>query len=62
VILAGKVVFASEVVGAGRDLGPKTALFRRHEALIDSIEWLSADDKRKTFEGNPRKVYSRYKY
>jgi 4-oxalmesaconate hydratase len=63
VIPADNVVFGSEVVGAVRGVDPETGhYFDDTKRYIDSIEWLSADDKRKVFLGNSRKVYSRYKH
>ena len=62
VIPADNILFASEVVGAVRGIDPETGYYyddtRRY---IDAVDWISADDKEKIFEGNVKKVFSRFK-
>ena len=62
VIPADNILFASEVVGAVRGIDPETGYYyddtRRY---IDAVDWISADDKAKIFEGNVKKVFSRFK-
>jgi len=49
-------------VGAVRSIDPDTGhYFDDTKRYIDAIEWVSAEDKQKIFEGNTRKVYSRFK-
>jgi 4-oxalmesaconate hydratase len=59
VIPADNILFASEMVGAVRGIDPETG---RHyddtRRFVDATP-LSAEDKRKIFEGNARRVYSR---
>ena len=60
VIPADNILFASEIVGAVRGIDPETGHYyddtRRY---IDAIDWVSAEDKRKIYDGNARKVYRR---
>jgi len=62
VIPADNILFAAEVVGAVRGIDPETGNYyddtRRY---IDGSKTLSAADKKKIFEDNARKVYSRWK-
>ncbi|HXG53125.1 MAG TPA: amidohydrolase family protein [candidate division Zixibacteria bacterium] len=54
------VLFATEMFGAVNAIDPKTG--RNFEDLVpifDSIDWLTAEDKRKITEINARKVFSR---
>jgi 4-oxalmesaconate hydratase len=59
VIPAENILFASEMVGAVRGIDPETG---RHyddtRRFVDATP-LTAEDKRKIFEGNARRVYSR---
>ena len=58
VIPADNILFASEVVGAVRGIDPETGhYYDDTKWYIDSIEWLSAEDREKIFHGNARKVY-----
>ncbi len=61
VIPADNILFASEMVGAVRGIDPETGHYyddtRRY---IDSIEWLSPDDREKIFYRNVGKVYPRF--
>jgi 4-oxalmesaconate hydratase len=48
------------MVGAVRGIDPETGqYFDDTKRYIDAISWLSAEDKKKLFEGNARKVYPR---
>jgi 4-oxalmesaconate hydratase len=62
VIPADNILFASEVVGAVRGIDPETGYYyddtRRY---IDAVDWISTADKAKIFEGNVKKVFSRFK-
>ena len=62
VIPADNILFAAEVVGAVRGIDPETGNYyddtRRY---IDGSKTLSAANKKKIFEDNARKVYSRWK-
>ena len=61
VIPADNILFASETVGAVRAIDPETGRhFDDTKHMIDSIEWLSADDRDKIFERNVHKVYPRF--
>jgi 4-oxalmesaconate hydratase len=54
------VLFGSEMVGAVRGIDPETGhYYDDTKRYLDQAAWLSADDKRKIFEGNVRKVYPR---
>jgi 4-oxalmesaconate hydratase len=60
VIPVDNILFASEMVGAVRGVDPETGhYFDDTKRYIDAIPSLSADDRRKIFEGNARRVYSR---
>ncbi len=62
VIPADNILFASEMVGAVRGIDPETGqYFDDTKRYIDAIDWVSAADKKKIFEGNVRKVYPRFK-
>jgi 4-oxalmesaconate hydratase len=62
VIPADNILFASEMVGAIRGVDPQTGhYFDDTKRYIDAIGWMSADDKRKIFEQNARRVYPRYR-
>ena len=53
---------SGEVVGAVRGIDPETGYYyddtRRY---IDAVDWISTADKAKIFEGNVKKVFSRFK-
>jgi 4-oxalmesaconate hydratase len=54
------VLFGSEMVGAVRGIDPETGhYYDDTKRYLDQAAWLSAEDKRKLFEGNVRKVYPR---
>jgi 4-oxalmesaconate hydratase len=58
VIPADNILFASEMVGAVRGRDPDTGdYYDDTKRYIDAIGWLGAEDKRKIYEGNVRKVY-----
>jgi 4-oxalmesaconate hydratase len=61
VIPAENILFASEVVGAVRGIDPETGhYYDDTKRYIDAVDFVSAADKQKIFEGNARKVYSRF--
>jgi 4-oxalmesaconate hydratase len=54
------ILFASEMVGAVKGIDPETGYnFDDTKRYIDAVPRLSDQDKRKIFEGNSRRVYSR---
>jgi 4-oxalmesaconate hydratase len=60
VIPADNILFASEMVGAVKGIDPRTGhYYDDTKRYIDQVTWLTPEDKRKIFEGNARKVYSR---
>jgi 4-oxalmesaconate hydratase len=60
VIPADNILFASEMVGAVRGIDPRTGHhYDDTKRYIDQVTWLSATDKKKIFEDNARRVYSR---
>jgi 4-oxalmesaconate hydratase len=60
VVPVDNVLFASEMVGAVRGIDPETGHhYDDTRRYVDSIEWLSAADRKKIFEDNVRKVYPR---
>jgi 4-oxalmesaconate hydratase len=60
VIPADNILFASEMVGAVKGIDPETGhYFDDTKRYLDAVSWLSAEDKRKIFEGNALKVYPR---
>ena len=62
VIPADNILFASEMVGAVRGIDPETGqYFDDTRRYIDAIDWVSAADKKKIYEGNVRRVYPRFK-
>ena len=62
VVPADNILFASEMVGAVRGIDPETGhYYDDTKRYIDQIVWLSAEDKYKIFEGNARKVFSRFR-
>jgi 4-oxalmesaconate hydratase len=59
VIPVDNILFASEMVGAVRGIDPETGnYYDDTKRYVDALP-LSADDKRKVFEGNARRVYGR---
>ena len=62
VIPAENILFASEMVGAVRGIDPETGnYYDDTKRYIDAIDWVSAADKQKIFEGNVRRVFPRFK-
>jgi len=62
VIPAENILFASEMIGAVRGIDPETGHhFDDTRRYLDAIDWVSAADKRRIFEGNARRVYPRYR-
>ncbi len=62
VIPVENILFASEMVGAVRGIDPETGhYYDDTKRYIDAIDWVSAADKQKIFEGNVRRVFSRWK-
>jgi len=60
VIPVDNILFASEMVGAVRGVDPETGHhFDDTKRYLDAVTWLSDEDRKKIFEGNARKVYSR---
>jgi 4-oxalmesaconate hydratase len=60
VVPIDNILFASEMVGAVKGLDPESGhYFDDTKRYVDQVAWLSADDKRKIFEGNARKAYPR---
>ena len=54
------VLFATEMLGTAQATDPVTGRpFDDTLALVADLEWLSAEDKHKIFEGNARRLYSR---
>ena len=59
VIPLDNILFASEMVGAVKGIDPETGFaYDDTKRYVDKLG-LSAEDKKKVFEGNARKVYSR---
>ena len=57
---ADNVLFAAEIVGTAKGVDPETGKqFDDTAGFIDDISWLTDEDKKKVFEGNARKLYSR---
>ena len=62
VIPVDNILFASEMVGAVRGIDPETGnYYDDTKRYIDAIDWVSAADKQKIFEGNVRRVFPRFK-
>jgi 4-oxalmesaconate hydratase len=60
VVPVDNILFASEMVGAVKGNDPKTGFgFDDTKRYVESAAGLSADDKKKVFESNARKVYPR---
>jgi 4-oxalmesaconate hydratase len=59
VVPIDNILFGSEMVGAVRGVDPRTGnYYDDTKRYLDALP-LSADDKKKLFEGNARKVYPR---
>ncbi len=60
-IPADNILFASEMVGAVRGIDPETGnYYDDTKRYVDGLR-ISDEDRRKVFEGNARRVYSRLK-
>src|SRR6266480_3775256 len=60
IVPLGNILFGSEMVGAVRGIDPETGhYFDDTKRYIDAVTWLGAEEKRKIFEGNARRVYPR---
>ena len=60
VIPVDNVLFASEMIGAVRGIDPETGFhYDDTRRYIDAATALSADDRRRIYEGNARRVYPR---
>jgi len=60
VVPVENVLFAAETVGAVRSIDPETGhYFDDTRRYVDAIPWLTDADRRKIFEDNARRVYSR---
>ena len=60
VISVDNILFASEMVGAVKGIDPETGnYFDDTKRYVDQLEALSAENRKKIFEGNARKVYGR---
>jgi 4-oxalmesaconate hydratase len=52
------IIFASEMVGAVRGIDPESGHhYDDTKRYIDSISWITDDDREKIYAGNARKVY-----
>jgi 4-oxalmesaconate hydratase len=61
VIPVDNILFASEMVGAVRSIDPETGFyFDDTKRFIDNVAWLTDADRVKIFEGNTRRVFSRF--
>jgi 4-oxalmesaconate hydratase len=55
---ADRCLFGAECPGVGSTIDPKTGRTRDDvKPMIDSFDWLSAEDKHAIFEGNARRVF-----
>jgi 4-oxalmesaconate hydratase len=62
VIPVENILFASEMLGAVKGVDPETGhYFDDTKRYIDAVAWLGEQDRRKIYEENARKVYSRLK-
>src|SRR5207249_112451 len=61
VIPADNILFASEMVGAVRGIDPETGnYYDDTKRYVDAVR-ISDEDRRKVYEGNARRIYSRLK-
>jgi OH-DDVA meta-cleavage compound hydrolase len=59
VVGADQILYGSECPGVGSSLNHETGeTYDKTVPLIESIDWLSAEDKYKIFEGNAKKVFN----
>jgi 4-oxalmesaconate hydratase len=62
VVPEDNIMFASEMVGAVRGVDPDTGHnYDDTKRYIDAVDWLTDEQRNKIFEGNARRVYSRFK-
>ena len=60
VIPVDNVLFASEMIGAVKGVDPETGHnFDDTRRYIEGVSWLTAEDRKKIFETNARRVYPR---
>jgi 4-oxalmesaconate hydratase len=60
VVPVENILFGSEMVGAVRGIDPETGqFFDDTKRYVDAVSWLSDSERRKIYEGNARKVFSR---
>ena len=60
---ADKVLFATEMLGTAQAVDPITGkTFDDTVGMVESIEWLSAEQRKMIFEDNAKKLYSRAKW
>jgi 4-oxalmesaconate hydratase len=60
IVPVDNILFGSEMVGAVRGIDPETGQYYDDtKRYIDAVEWMSAADKQKIFEGNARRVFPR---
>jgi 4-oxalmesaconate hydratase len=58
VVGVDNVIFASEMLGGVTTIDPTTGRwFDDNKPCLDAISWLTADDRRKIFEGNVTTAY-----
>jgi 4-oxalmesaconate hydratase len=56
---ADRCLFGSECPGVGSTIDPSSGRLRDDvRPVIESFDWLGADDKKLIFEGNARKVFN----
>jgi 4-oxalmesaconate hydratase len=62
VIPSKNILFGSEMVGAVRGIDPTTGQYYDDtKRYVDAVDWLNAGEKTAIFEGNVRRVFSRFK-
>ena len=61
VIPVDNILFASEMVGAVRGIDPRTGhYYDDTKRYIDNVDWIDAAAREKIFNGNARRVFSRF--
>jgi 4-oxalmesaconate hydratase len=56
------LLFGSEMVGAVRGIDPRTGhYFDDTKRYVDACDWLSEDERAQLYEGNVRKLFTRFK-
>ncbi|MPZ24622.1 MAG: amidohydrolase family protein [Dehalococcoidia bacterium] len=62
VVPEDNILFASEMVGAVRGVDPDTGFnYDDTKRYIDAVDWLNDAQRQKIYEGNARRVYSRFR-